>query len=368
MGLADLFKFGTTGFIPGSTEIPEIFPLALTKEVFVQSDIETTYLKILTDVIERTHGLKKELEPSLWDNCLQSEANTGLISLLAEAMTKKSDLFLVYKAGVLRRATQEEQTQIREDYKNTASSKVGIFVSFKKYRKTIMLEIYSAFEYCVLASLNKILNISKAVQLKINKLRESVSGTDASVATNQGKEIAVALRNGNDVMVDSEDEITTTSPDIAPTEKSISFLDAKRAFILGLPIAYITGQQTGGIGSSGENDMRAVERGLKQYFVSIIQPVLKALWGAETEFKSEDFRQMTTALEVLKTFDLVSDENMPKEMKLDILARVFDVDLEEMKKEIKKDAKAKEDQGEEEVDEEETETPPNVRQPRAAQA
>lgn len=346
MGLSDIFSFGFKSQKELSdSELPEIFPLSLTVDTFIKSDLLSTYLKILTDVIERTHGLKPEYENSLWDNCLQSEANEGLVTLLAQAMTDKADLFLVYvpSVKVLRKANVTEQEQIRADYKKTGESKVGVYVSFKKYRRTEMLEIYSRFEYCVLSSLNKSLNISKAVQVKINELRSSVSLADSGVAVEQAKSIAQALRNGNDVLLDKNDEITTATPDTSSTEKAIVFLDAKRAFILGLPMAYISGEQTGGIGASGENDMRAVERGLKQYFVSIIQPVLKALFQAETEFKSQDFRQMTTALEVLKTFDLVSDENMSKESKQEIIARVFDLDPEQEQKQIEAETKYRED-------------------------
>ena len=64
---------------------------------------------------------------------------------------------------------------------------------FKKYRRTEMLEIYSAFEYCVLAGLNKKLNISKATQIKVKDLRASVSLADAGVAIEQAKSIAKAL-------------------------------------------------------------------------------------------------------------------------------------------------------------------------------
>jgi hypothetical protein len=261
-------------------------------------------------------------------------------------MTDKADLFIVYipSINLLRRANDTEKEKIIADYKSTGKSSQGIYISFKRYRRTQMLEIYSAFEYCVLGSLNKMLNIAKALQLKIHELRASTSLADSGVAVAQAQSIAKALRNGNDIMIDKLDDIMTANPDTSTSEKSISFLDTKRAFILDLPIAYVTGKQTGGIGSSGENDMRAVERGLKQYFVSIVQPVLKALFEAETEFKSQDFRQMTTALEVLKTFDLVSDENMPKEMKLEILARVFDVDLEKMKKQIELEASEREDE------------------------
>lgn len=334
MGLLD-FVFNKKNSVSES-QIPEIFPLSLSKKLFIKSDILHTYVKILTDVIERTHGIPEDAKPSLWDNCLQNEANRGLVSLLAEAMTEKTDLFLVYvpSTKVLRKATPEEQERIRSDYKAKGESPLGVFISFKNYRRTEMLEIYSEFEYCVLSSLNKTLNISKAVQIKINELRSSVSLNDSSVAVEQARSIAKALGEGDDVLLDKQDEITSANPDTSSTEKAIGFLDAKRAFILSLPIAYVTGELTGGIGSSGEADMREVERGLKQYFVSIIQPVSKAIYKVDTEFKSQDFRQMTTALQVLKDFDLTSDEYMSRESKKEVVARVFDLDPDQEQKRL----------------------------------
>lgn len=335
-------------FFKGATdenaELPEIFPLNVVQKDFIRMDIVSTYIKILTDCVERTHGLKKELEPILWDNCVQTDANEGLITLIANAMTDQKDLFLVYvpSVKVLRKADSKEEEKIRADYKKAGESSTGVFISFKKYRRTEMLLVYSGFEYCVLGSLNKTLNISKAVQIKINDLRASVSLADSEVAKAQGKAIADALSKGKDVMLDVKDTIETASPDTSSTEKAIGFLDAKKSWILSLPIAYVSGLQTPGIGSTGEADMRAVERGLKQYFVSILKPVIKSLFGIETEFKSQDFRQMTTALEVLKTFDLVSDENMSRDAKQEIVARVFELDQAQEEKNLKKDAKDRE--------------------------
>ena len=340
--LSSIFSFGFKSQKElGESELENIYPLSLAQDSFIKSDILSTFLKILTDTMERTHGLPEKFVPVLWDNCLQNESSLGLISLLADAMTNKSDLFLVYVPSVkiLRKATSQEETQIRDDFKKNGESKVGVYISFKKYRRTEMLEIYSIFEYCILASLNKSLNLSKAIQVKIFGMRSSVSLADSGVAVEQAKSIAKALKNGNDVMIDKEDTIETAVPDTSSIEKGILFLNGKRADILGLPIAYIAGEQTGGMGSSGENDMRAVERGLKQYFVSIIKPTLKALFGAEVEFKSQDFRQMTTALEVLKTFELTSNENMSKESKQEVVARVFDLDPDKEKKQIEKENK-----------------------------
>jgi hypothetical protein len=342
MGLFD-FAFKSNADC-GNSELPAIFPLSLRSDTFIKSDILHTYTKILTDVMERSHGIPEKQEPLLWDSCLQNESSEGLVTLLARAMSLKQDLYLVWKraTGILRKATPEEETQIRADYKAKGESKVGVFISFKNYMKTDMLEIYSSFEYCVLGSLNKTLNISKAVQIKINDLRASVSLNDSQIARDQARSIAKALGDGKDVMLDAKDLIDTSKPDTSSTEKAIGFLDAKRAFLLCLPISYISGLQTPGIGSTGEADMRAVERGLRQYFVSICRPVVNALFGVDLEFKSQDFREVTTGLEVLKTFDLVSDTLLSQESKQNIIARVFGLDPDKEQKVLKAEAAAAE--------------------------
>ena len=315
---------------PAATaELPDIYPLSLELAVFTKADILATYTKILTDTLERTHGLPPKLYPLLWDNCVLTGSQDGLVTMLALAMFDKSELFLVYKSGVkvIRRATAEEKTKIKADYETAGESPLGVYVSFKNYRRTDMLLIYSALEYCVLASLHKTVNLSKAVQIKMDSLRASVSLADSGIATAQAQSIADALTRGRSVLLDAKDAIETATPDVGPTEKAIAFLDAKRAYILGLPLSYISGLQVNGLNATGEADMRAVERGLKQYFVSIIHPVLQALFDVDTEFLSQDFRFVTSALDVLKTFDLVDGTDLlSRKSQQEILSRVFDLD------------------------------------------
>lgn len=325
-------------------EIEDIFPLAVTKSEFLKNDILSTYEKILTDTIDRTFGIPKKAERYLWDNVVGESDNDGLVSMLAKGMANQSDIYIVYKPSieVIRYATRDEEKQIQADYKKDGKSKVGVFVSFKNYERTKMLKIWSAFEFCLLAGMNKQLNLSKAMQVKINELRQSVSLNDSDVAVKQAKDIANALKRGNDILIDKNDEIAVTNVNMDASEKSMNFLAQKKAWILSLPASYLSGEQTGGIGSTGENDSRAIENGLKQYFLTIIKPVCDLLFGTDVKFKSRDFRNMTTALEVLKTFDLVSDENISRESKQEIVARVFDLDLEGEKKQIEKENKSQE--------------------------
>ncbi len=323
--------FGGAGLASGgNSEIPSIYTLGIASVDFIRADVLATYRRILTDTCERTHGLKDEQWRLLWDSCVQSDSSLGLVSLIAMAMSYKSEIFIVYKpsVNVLRVATQSEQQQIMIDYKDKGTSPVGVWISFKNYCRTDLLNIYSEMEYCVISSLFKTVNLAKAVQLKMNELRSSVSLADASITIEQGKSIASALRSGKDIMIDAKDIVTTTTPDVGPTEKAIAFLDAKRAFHLCLPMAYISGLQSAGIGSTGDADARAIDRGLKQYFASIIQPVFEAVFGVDVEFRPEDNGQIESGLDVLKIFDLVSDQYLSAETKREIAARAFDVDPE----------------------------------------
>lgn len=324
-GLSTWFGWSTDA--SSNEDLPSIFPLDYARSDFVRLDVVSIYTKILTDVLERTQGLKENQMPLLWDSCLKSESSKGLITLLAEAMYDKKDLFLVYdrSVNIIRIATQDEQLQIEEDYKKKAESKTGVYVSFKKFEKNDMIKLYSALEYCTIAALNKNLNLSSSLQIKIHDLRKSVGLNDVAVAKAQAKQIAEALADGKDTYMDAEDEVLSAMPDLTAVKESIQFIDNKRSFYLGVPASYINGEQTSGIGSTGEADTKAVERGLKAYYFSIIKPVLFAVFGVKTSYKSQDFRQITQALEALKTFQLTDEAFISEENKTLIVNKLFDL-------------------------------------------
>lgn len=312
----------------GSSELPNIFPLDITRTDFVKVDVVNIYSKILTDVFERTHGLKEEHQAVLFDNCLQSETDHGLITMVAEAMADKNELFLVYdKAiGILRKAKGDEISQIRDDYKSMNESPIGVYLSFKKYTRTDMIRLYSALEYCTVAALNKDINLSAALQIKLKDLRGSTGLVDKADVQSQALAIAQGLGDGKDVLLDKEDIIESSNPDMNSIKESITFLNQKRSFYLGLPEAYINGIQTGGMGTSGENDTKAIERGLKNYYFSVVKPICKALFEVDPKYKSQDFRMIDQALSALQTFSLVDEELLDLEQKKVIINQLLDID------------------------------------------
>lgn len=324
--LSTLFGFGSSS--SSSEELPDIFPMPVALKDFVNTDTECVYTKILVDVIERTSGIKDEHIQLLWDNCLKSESPEGLITLLSKAMAQKNDLFIVYdrSTSVIRKATNDEEKKIKEDYEKHVKSSVGIFISFKNYGVTDMVKLYSALEYCNVSSLYKSSNLAKSIQIRISKLRESVSLADSQAAKDQAKTVAKSLGAGKDVLLDSNDEIVTASPDMSATKESTSFVDRKRSFYLGLPESYITGVPQGGLGDSGNGDEKKVDRGLKSYYFSIIKPVVETIFEIKTKFKSRDSSHISAALETIKTFELVGEEYVSKENKTAIINSLLDLD------------------------------------------
>lgn len=325
MSLASFFGFNIVG--SASAELPEIFPISIKESEFVKIDVVNIYQKILTDVLERTQGLTEEQVQLMWDNCVASESADGLITMLAKAMTDKAELFLVYEKALklVRVATSGEALEIKADYKKTGESKKGVYISFKNFVRADMVKFYSTLEYCTVASLHKSMNLSKAVQFKMSDMRASVGLTDKDAIVTQAVEIAKYLGNGKDIVLDGKDMIETATPDLTAVKESIVFLNQKRSFYLGMPEAYINGEQTGGMGTTGENDTKAIERGLKTYFFSIIKPALEAIFGGTVSYKSQDFRQIAGAMEVIKTFNLTDESLISAENKLKIINALLDL-------------------------------------------
>lgn len=324
------FDFTTKG--SGDIDLPNIFPIPILQKDFVSIDLQAIYTRILTDAIERTQGVPKEAQNLLWDNCLGSEKQDGLVTLLAKAMAKKSELYLVYNPGlkIIRPADQKEETQIKADYVKSGESKIGVYITFKNFTRTDMVTFYSILEFCTIGGLWKQANLSKALQIKIKALRASVSLAESSDAKAQIKKIADALAEGKDVGIDAEDIIELMKPDMSTHTSMMEFISQKKSFYLGMPATYITGEASAGLGDSGKGDTKATERGLKAYYFSIAKPVVEGIFKVTTTFKSEDSDGLAVALETLKTMDITSDEYLGKDNKTLIVNKAFGLDANEV--------------------------------------
>lgn len=310
----------------GKHELIDIFPFPCGEEDFVSTDVESIFNTIFTEVLERTTGIKEEHQKLLWDNCVASDSHDGLVTMLSKAIMDRQELFLVYDPSVqiVRKATPKEETQIREDYKKKAGSDVGVYISFKNFKKADMIKIWSAMKYFNVASLYKMSALTKAIQVKLNDLRKAVGHTDKDSVLLQAAEIAKALSEGKDVALDGGDSIETATVDLSPTKESVQFVAQQLSFYLGMPASWIAGIIDGSsLGDSGEREAKAVERGLRKYYFSVIAPVINALFGVKTSFRTEDYYGIQTAVSTLTTFEATSEAFISKENKTNIINGLF---------------------------------------------
>ncbi len=332
---------GWPTFLGGRTEgdekLPDIFPIPIAQKDFVSIDVQNIFARILTDTLERTHGIDEEEKVLLWDSCLASENSDGLVTLLAKAMSDKKELCVVYieSLSLIRKATPEEERQIKEGYKEKAEPVkvgpgIGIYITFKNFLKSDLVRFYSALEYCAVGGLWKQANISKSVQIKINDLRASVSLGDSAAAKAQAKAMAQGMSEGRDVLTDAKDVIESLSPDMTATNATLNLIATKLANYLGLPPTYFGAEGKSGIGDTGKGDARKVEQGLKGYFFSIIKPVVDGLFDIESEFKSDDAENIDVALKTLETMDRTSNEFLSTENKTWIVNKAFGLDEDEV--------------------------------------
>lgn len=306
-------------------ELINIFPLALDKDDFIKQDILTIYRAILTDTLERTYGIKQAQESLLWDNCVLDGSSKGLVSLISNAMYNMDRVYIVWdpSTNILREADPKERAEMDKIYTSGAKPKNKVALNFSNLNVTKMLKIYSELDYRTNCSINKSLGIASTIQLKLHELRSSVGYNDAEITIEQAKAIAKAMSEGRDIVLDAQDIIELANPDMAPAQKALDMNAQKKSFYLKLPASWITGLNHGSISDTGEREAKAVERGLKRWFYSIVKPTVEALFGITATYKSEDFYGLQTAISTLQTFELTSNEYISAENKLRILNSLF---------------------------------------------
>lgn len=301
-----------------STELESLFPLSLRANPFQKWYITDLYRHILTDCYNKADGINPKDEGMFWDSVVTTEQPEGLITLLAEAMYNKQKIYLGYKAGVVSKATSVEQADIDQKLKEKKKLRNEIVCDFTEFAKTDLLLLYSSLIYNVIDTSNTGLNISKAVQIKIDNLRNSIADSNAADPIKQAKTINRGIKEGKSVMLDGKDIVEIPSFDITPTEKSIEVINGLVANVLGVPLSYVNGALATGISTTGESDELAVDRGLKYYFNSIFKPVFTGLTGISVSFKVDNWRKLASVSDLIPIVE--GSIYIPEEEKLKLIA------------------------------------------------
>jgi len=282
-----------------STETILIAPYKMTldKAKFCKIKTETLYKKILHRCYSRSEGATDEKKiASLFDSTERSGAPRGLISLLSKAMMDKQEVAIIYKVGVVRFASHTEKQEIQKDYETTAQSSKGILVDFRCYELTDLVLAYMSMIYDILTSMNTQVGLANSLQIKIDKLRSTVSVAGNEEPIKQAKEINEALKEGRSTLMDKNDAVETLTLNADSVEKAFNFVCSLLASDLGVSLSFITGVLTTGMSATGEADSNADEYGFQDFFNSIFKPACDKLYGWNLRFMSDDWRYFSAMI------------------------------------------------------------------------
>lgn len=312
--MVNFFGFGNLFSDSKSTEIDlkSPFCLKIKREHFANIKTEKLFEKILQRCYSRSEGAKDEKKiASLFDSSESSSSPRGLISMLAKAMTDKKEMAIIYDSGVIREADYQEKQQIKADYANKTQSSKGILVNFTRYCLTDLVREYMGMIYDVLVSMNTQVGLAKSLQIKVSNLRPTVSAAGKEEPIKQAQEINEALKSGNSVLLDKNDEVQVLTLNAEAVKNAITLINSQLASDLGMPLSFVNGELTTGMSATGEADANAEEYGLQDYFNSIFKPACDKLYNWDLQFISDDwryFQAMIGSLIAVENSSLLSNE------------------------------------------------------------
>ena len=301
------------------------FKLVMTEGNFVTTETKELFKNLLIECYNKSTGLKEKEASAMWDNFdrLNDKTTAGFIGLIAEAMTEKTIVYIVYDktTGVIRKATSQEQAEIRKDYKEKAKSSVGIMANFTKYDTADIIKLYYTLLYNVVDGLNVSINVMKAIKYLADKLREKISKASSEDIIKQAKEIVQNLTEGKPVLLDANDKLESTTIDVKPVESAVDFICGRIAGEMRVSLSYVNGKMTSGISSTGEADEQANERGIEIIFNSIFKPCADSLFNTNIKFVSDNYHRLKAYSSILPTIE--SSDIIEEQQKEEFVKEMF---------------------------------------------
>lgn len=303
------------------------FVLRMKETNFVQIETKELFKNLLIECYNKSTGLSEKQSLAMWDNFerFNDKTTAGFIGMVAEAMTNKTTAYIVYDktTGVIRKATSDEQAQIRKDYQEKTKSDVGIMANFTRYDKADIIKLYYALLYNVVDGLNTSINVTKAIKYMASLLREKTNKASSDDIVKQAKDIVQSLKEGKPVLIDSEDKLESGTVDVKPVESAVDFICGRIAGELRVSLSYVNGKMTSGISSTGEADEQANERGIEIIFNSIYKPLVDSLFSVNVQFQSDNYHRLSAyskILPIIESSDIIDDKQ-----KAEFVNEMFDI-------------------------------------------
>lgn len=287
------------------------FDLSLKEKNFVDYMISDLYQSILTmcfDKIifpEAEKDFKDKITPSFYDNLSVEGINKGIIKNLAYSIVQNQKVFLVNVSNgdntIVRQGTQEELQKYEKEQGNIKNQ---IEMDFTKYNQSKTLRLFYSMIYWIIRATNTNVKISNSVLVKIARLRELVAKEDAENVIKHAKEINEAIEQGDSIVADKDDTMERLEINSQATKDALDIVFSLISGLIKMPLSFVNGELTTGLTQTGDSDNLAIERGLKNYYYTILKPCTEKLFDTKTRFTSDNTAKLKTLIGILPQLEL----------------------------------------------------------------
>lgn len=286
------------------------FDLFLKETEFVDYMVSDLYQSILTMCFDKIifpdeKDFKDKITPSFYDNLSVEGINKGIIKNLAYGIVQNQKVFLVKASAgdniIIRQGTQEELQKYEKEQGNIKNQ---IQMDFTKYNQSKALKLFYSMIYWIIRATNTNVKISNSVLVKIAKLRELVAKEDADDVIKQAKEINDAIKRGNSIIADKDDTMERLEINSQATKDALDVAFSLVSGLIKMPLSFVNGELTTGLTQTGDSDNLAIERGLKNYYYTILKPCTEKLFDTKTRFTSDNTAKLKTLIGILPQLEL----------------------------------------------------------------
>lgn len=294
----------------------------LKKVDFIYIFLSALYQRIFNYCWSRTIVKNKKFNETILFDCFLKTAQTkGFISLMIDALIFGKQEILTYDPilNVIEIKNYDNNHEINKKVKNQ------IILDFTSNKKIYLLKQYASIYYDCLHSLAEKSKINGALILKLATLTDNISLDEKLSVKQQALSVQSGINNGNGAVIDSKSDIDLLNADCEPEQKQIENIKQEiSSFFDGMPLNFLFGTSTAGIGASGENDTDSLERSIYSFFNTYWKPYFNGLFADNIDFKVENWRQIANARDIINIVETTEylDEKNKKEIILNIFRSI----------------------------------------------
>lgn len=320
---------GGIRIIGQSTDVVAPWCLELKREKYIELKLMSLMQRILTDCYRFSTKIKnQDKENALWDSIVYKNAQYGLISWLAYLIARKKREYLVYDNGIIRKALPDEQKKIDEEYKvGKDKNRTGVIVDFTDYVIGRLLRHYFNRMYTLEEANENAIALGGSLQFKVSDLRKKIGLLESKSAAIQDSaaDVFKSASNGIPVVIDALDSLeqTDSSKNVSVSNESKDQIYQEMAALLGCMPSYISGinEKTTGSGYSYERLDGRNEDCIKNFWISVFEPVVDALLDEKIGFVSQKWQQIKENLGSISMVEGLT--SIPLDIKASIIAKLI---------------------------------------------